>query len=70
MYKNQEWKNSLLEPEVVSDAVVKQVLSGKSGSIILPKNIAAVSTLRALPSWLQTLVRNQIAFAIPSTAGI
>lgn len=48
----------MLEPEVVAQAVVRQVLSGLSGVIIIPKALGMVSVLRALPFWLQIPVRN------------
>ncbi|KAF5665970.1 short-chain dehydrogenase reductase [Fusarium heterosporum] len=40
-----------LEPESVADAVVKQVLSGRSGHVILPGTGAILSALRMLPDW-------------------
>ena len=43
---------SILRPEVVSDAVVKQILSGRGRQILVPENEMAVSLLRALPFWL------------------
>lgn len=51
--------NSLtLEPETVVDALVKQLLSGKSGQLFLPGRMGMVSGIRGLPSWVQELMRN------------
>ncbi|KAH8665958.1 short chain dehydrogenase/reductase [Tricladium varicosporioides] len=58
IYSKPKWHESMLEPEVVAQAVVKQVLSGQSGVIIIPKLLGMVSVLRALPFWLQIPVRN------------
>jgi len=40
-------------PKNVSDAVVKQVLSGKSGRLVVPKSGEPISLLRSLPLWAQ-----------------
>ncbi|KAH6678643.1 hypothetical protein B0J14DRAFT_625178 [Halenospora varia] len=58
IYSKPKWHESMLEPEVVAQAVVRQVLSGQSGVIIIPKALGMVSVLRALPFWLQIPVRN------------
>lgn len=48
-----------LEPATVAEAIVKQVISGHSGQVILP-GFGGVSTLfRALPHWYQNRVRSQ-----------
>ncbi|TGO27711.1 hypothetical protein BPAE_0038g00570 [Botrytis paeoniae] len=55
------FKDPYLEPETISNAVVDQVLAGRSGQIILPKNMSIMGTIRGWPWWLQTSLRNMIA---------
>ncbi|KUL89958.1 hypothetical protein ZTR_02977 [Talaromyces verruculosus] len=49
----ERFKQPLLEPEVVAEAVVKQVLAQSRGQIILPGNRFVISLLRALPYCMQ-----------------
>ena len=58
---NPNFKDKVIEPEVVSSAIVKQIIAGSSGQIILPQEYRSVSMLRAWPSWFQEYVRNKIA---------
>lgn len=47
-----------LEPQTVAEAIVRQVLTGRSGQVIAP-GFGAVSTwIRALPHWMQLRTRN------------
>jgi len=46
-----------LEPESVAEAVVRQVLSGRSGQIILPRFGSTLASLAAMPHWYQNRVR-------------
>ncbi|TGO58304.1 hypothetical protein BOTNAR_0183g00140 [Botryotinia narcissicola] len=55
------FKDSYLQPETISNAVVDQVLAGRSGQIILPKDMSIIGTIRGWPWWIQTSVRNMIA---------
>lgn len=48
-----------LEPQTVAEGIVRKVLSGSSGQIILPGFGATVSMLRALPHWYQNRTRAQ-----------
>jgi all-trans-retinol dehydrogenase (NAD+) len=56
-----KWKSPTMEPEIVVDAVVGQILSGRSGHIILPTWLTFVSGIRGIPLWLQYSLRNQTA---------
>lgn len=47
-----------LEPEQVSDAVVKQVLTGRSAQLCIPSSLGFSAVLRALPNWLQEKMRD------------
>lgn len=40
-----------LEPESIADAVVKKVLSGRSGAVILPEAGTTLAGLRGMPDW-------------------
>lgn len=51
-----EFKGDVLEPEEVSVAVVKQVLSGKSAQIVLPERLTRLRGIRGWPTWLQAIV--------------
>lgn len=57
MDADKQFKQPVLKPEVVSAAVVKQILSQRSGQIILPGYYYPVSMVRAFPLWLQEQVR-------------
>ena len=46
-----------LEPETVADAIVKQVLSGNSGQVILPGFGVTLTLLRGFPHWYQNRLR-------------
>ncbi|OBR15566.1 Short-chain dehydrogenase [Colletotrichum higginsianum IMI 349063] len=48
-----------LEPETVADAIVKQVLSGESGQIVLPAYGNMLTALRAFPHWYQHKLRGE-----------
>ncbi|KAH7323728.1 hypothetical protein BKA65DRAFT_407336 [Rhexocercosporidium sp. MPI-PUGE-AT-0058] len=51
----------VLEAEDVSSTIVAQVISGRGGQLVLPKSFNVATTIRAWPSWLQTLLRNVLA---------
>ena len=60
----------MLEPEDVADAMVKQLLAARSGQLVLGPGLS--SRVRALPVWLQELVRDSQANVVSghgSTAG-
>ncbi|UNI14790.1 hypothetical protein JDV02_001386 [Purpureocillium takamizusanense] len=46
-----------LDPDSIAEAVVRQVLTGRSGNVILPEFGASLSALRAYPDWYQHRVR-------------
>jgi len=43
---------AVIDPQLVADAVVKQVLSGRGRQIILAPGAEPLATVRAWPSWL------------------
>lgn len=56
-----KWKAPTMEPETVIDSVVAQLLSGKSGHLILPAWLSFTSGMRGFPLWLQYSLRNKTA---------
>ncbi len=46
-----------LEPETVAEGIVKKILSGTSGQVILPGGGRFISMLRGWPHWLQSKIR-------------
>lgn len=56
--KRGKFSDPLLEPNPVANAVVAQILSGKSGQIFLPASYSAISALRGFPTWFQEMVRS------------
>jgi all-trans-retinol dehydrogenase (NAD+) len=47
----------MLEPEVIADAIVSQVVSGYGSQIFCPSNLSIISGIRGFPHWLQEAVR-------------
>lgn len=48
-----------LEPETVAESIVKQVLSGHSGQVILPGFATMLTFFRGLPHWYQIRTRSE-----------
>lgn len=47
-----------LEPERVANAIVKQILSGNSGQVMIPSELGVAALIRTLPNWMQERVRD------------
>jgi short-subunit dehydrogenase len=47
---------AVIEPHVVADAVVKQVLSGRGNQLLLAPGIEFLNTMRSWPTWLTVAV--------------
>lgn len=43
---------AVIEPQIVADAVVKQVMSGRGRQILLAPGVEPLATVRSWPSWL------------------
>lgn len=55
------WFGPLLEPETVAEGIVKQVLSGESGHVLLPGSTGWMSQrIRGFPLWFQHRLRCQL----------
>ncbi|KAK3394300.1 hypothetical protein B0H63DRAFT_42428 [Podospora didyma] len=68
-YNDSPWLMPALEPETVADAIVRQVLSGNSGHLILPAMGNALPMLAALPSWYQYRLRSKNETIMTNFAG-
>ncbi|EQL01259.1 hypothetical protein G6O67_007083 [Ophiocordyceps sinensis] len=55
------FKDAVLDPEQVAAAVVKQVLGGRSGQVVMPARCMIVAYSRAFPAWLQEWMRDSKA---------
>jgi hypothetical protein len=53
-----DFRQPLLDPKDVSQAVVEHIVTRKSGQTIVPRHASAVGSLRALPLWLQEAMRS------------
>ena len=58
-----------LEPETVAEAIVRQVLTGKSGQVIVPKFGSTLSALAAMPHWYLVRLRSKGANVMPNFRG-
>ncbi|KAJ5113808.1 hypothetical protein N7456_002342 [Penicillium angulare] len=56
--KRGAFMDTILEPSPVADAVVAQILGGKSGQIFLPASYSSGSMIRGFPTWFQEMVRS------------
>ena len=54
------FKDFVLEPETMAEAVVQQVLSGYGALLILPARLGMFSGVRGFPSWIQEGMRNSV----------
>ncbi|KAI9711293.1 MAG: hypothetical protein M1820_002280 [Bogoriella megaspora] len=48
----------VMAPEV-SQAIVKQILSGRGARVIVPERLGIAKAVRGLPTWLQELIRDR-----------
>ncbi|KAH8703503.1 putative short-chain dehydrogenase/reductase 2 [Talaromyces proteolyticus] len=53
-----KFRQPILEVEEVGDVITKHILSGNSGQVIIPKSIRNAGLVRALPNWIQEIIRN------------
>lgn len=55
---NGSFSEPLLEPVDVANAIVRQVMSGNSGQVVLPSWMAIVKGMKGWPTWIQERVRD------------
>ncbi|KAL2842018.1 hypothetical protein BJY01DRAFT_249254 [Aspergillus pseudoustus] len=60
------FRQPVLTPEVVAEAVIQQILTQKSGQVILPHYQLPMTFLRALPLWIQSGIRGAAARSLKS----
>jgi all-trans-retinol dehydrogenase (NAD+) len=53
--KNQ---GGLMKPETIGKKIVDQIVSCRSGQLIIPKKLKAAAGLRGQPNWLQEVIRD------------
>ena len=51
----------MMEPEVISEAILEQILSCRGGHLFIPSWAAWFSGIRGLPNWLQETIRDMFA---------
>lgn len=56
-YNDSPFLMPTLEPETVAEAIVKQVLSGHSGQVILPGMGGLLTLFKGFPHWYQVRLR-------------
>lgn len=55
------FRQPIMTPQVVSNAICKQILKQRSGQIILPVNQSIASMVRGMPHWMQESVRSFVS---------
>jgi short-subunit dehydrogenase len=61
---NPAFKDNILEPEDVANAIVSQLYSGYGGQVVLPKSGSWVSIVRGFPLWLQEILRTEVSIVL------
>jgi hypothetical protein len=57
LYSGAQFKSPTLGPESVSATIIKQLMRGNGGQVIIPASLGFASMLRGLPNWLQEVMR-------------
>ena len=60
-------KTYVLPPSEVSDRIVEQVFSGRSGQVFVPGRLAVFSGIKGFPAWLQEHARDGLHLATKPT---
>ncbi len=56
---NPKFKATVLDPEHVAEALVKQILKGEGGQLIFAPGLASIiGIVRGLPWWIQEYLRD------------
>ena len=45
----------------VSNAIVRQVLSGRGGRVVVPESMSIAKAIRGMPTWLQEIIRDSVS---------
>jgi all-trans-retinol dehydrogenase (NAD+) len=62
----QNAKQSIMDPDDVAEAMVKQIIAAKSGRVLLGPGIA--TAIRALPIWIQEIIRDSLGQVVTGNA--
>lgn len=57
---SKKFTDTVVEPEDVAGAIVRQLYSGYGEQIIVPPSLWWVSAVRGFPSWLQENFRDSV----------
>lgn len=55
----------VLDPQVISDAVVKQIFKCRGDQLVIAPMPTVISTLRSWPSWLSSIATRSIELKEP-----
>lgn len=47
----------IMPPKAVSDVIIEQIVTRRSGQVILPRHLSLAGSIRAAPLWLQEFIR-------------
>ncbi|KAJ5953490.1 hypothetical protein N7454_000386 [Penicillium verhagenii] len=53
----QSFGQPIMTPQIVSEAIIDQIVSRRSGQVILPRHLSLAGSIRACPLWLQEYIR-------------
>jgi all-trans-retinol dehydrogenase (NAD+) len=62
---HERYGSQMLDVGRVADRIVKQILGGKSGRVLIPSHLWAAALVRGFPDWVQEWVRGSQASMIP-----
>ncbi|KAJ5888594.1 hypothetical protein N7495_008635 [Penicillium taxi] len=54
-------RQPIMDPQVVSEAICRQIITQSSGQVFLPKSVSSTSFLRAMPFWMQEGLRSFVS---------
>ncbi|KAK3337225.1 hypothetical protein B0T19DRAFT_411876 [Cercophora scortea] len=58
-HNDSPWLMPALEPETVAEAIVRQILTGESGQVVVPAMGNTMAALAAMPLWYQVGLRSK-----------
>ncbi|KAF2238231.1 dehydrogenase/reductase SDR family member 8 precursor [Viridothelium virens] len=56
-----ENKGVVIDPKLISDAIVRQILSGRGARVVVPQGMSLAKAIRGMPSWMQERLRDSLA---------
>lgn len=61
---NPKFREPVVEPEDVANAVVRQLYRGEGNQLVVPPSMWWMSAVRGWPSWLQESFRDNVSKAL------